>query len=126
MVTYMSGRTIAVRGIWRFELSRFSTDLNPREVQLSWVRRRRNWPSQVRGTFGRSLVMNRKFGSSDNGGATFKTQDEEGNVVEYLSRIPQNVPTGKIVVHNTVRPAKQLGMRGFRAWLADPSDGHQN
>ena len=34
----------------------------------------------------------------------------------YLSTVPRQVPEGRIVVHNHVRPAKQLGDRGFRAW----------
>ncbi len=41
--------------------------------------------------------------------------------MQYLFRIPQSVPSGKIIVHNHVRPAKQLGTNGFRAWLVEPS-----
>ena len=40
--------------------------------------------------------------------------------LDYLSRVPQSVPSGKIIVHNQVRPTRHLGMRGFRAWFADP------
>ena len=43
----------------------------------------------------------------------------------YLSRVPESVPSGKIVVHNRVRPTKQLGLRGFRAWLAEPSSQYE-
>jgi hypothetical protein len=44
--------------------------------------------------------------------------------MEYLKAVPrsaEDVPRGKIVVHNRVQPALQLGTRGFRAWLASPS-----
>ncbi len=40
---------------------------------------------------------------------------------EYLTKIPQQVPAGRIVVHNKVRPTRRLSSRGFRAWLDDPS-----
>jgi len=40
----------------------------------------------------------------------------------YLTAIPKVVPEGKIVVHNHIRPAVRLGVRGFRAWLADKGD----
>ena len=45
--------------------------------------------------------------------------------LDYLSAVPRSVPPGKIVVHNTVRPAMRLGMRGFRAWLAEPSPKYE-
>jgi hypothetical protein len=32
------------------------------------------------------------------------------------------VPKGTVVVHNQVRPSRQLGQRGSRAWLADDDD----
>ena len=44
---------------------------------------------------------------------------------KYLDRIPGNVPADKIVVHNHVRPTRQLGMRGFRAWLDEPSPKYE-
>ena len=36
----------------------------------------------------------------------------------YLSRLPKpgEVPVGKVIVHNQVRPSRRLD-RGFRAWL---------
>lgn len=40
----------------------------------------------------------------------------------YLYKIPAEVPAGRVVVHNRVRPTRHLGSRGFRAWLAEPSD----
>ncbi len=46
--------------------------------------------------------------------------------VMYLSRIPAaaEVPAGLVVVHNhVVPPARRLGTRGFRAWLAEPDEG---
>jgi hypothetical protein len=42
--------------------------------------------------------------------------------MEYLSKIPSGVPDGRVVVHNTVRPAGRLGTRGFRAWFDEPSE----
>lgn len=43
----------------------------------------------------------------------------------YLSRVPESAPSGKIVVHNNVRPTERLGARGFRAWLANPSPQYE-
>jgi hypothetical protein len=40
---------------------------------------------------------------------------------EYVARVPRRVPRGKVLVHNNVKPTRRLGMRGFRAWLANPS-----
>ncbi len=45
--------------------------------------------------------------------------------LDYLSAIPQSVPSGKIVVHNWPRPTMRLGARGFRAWLAEPSPDYE-
>jgi hypothetical protein len=45
--------------------------------------------------------------------------------VNYLSAVPTSVPTGRVVVHNHVRPAHPLGRNGFRAWLAEPSDRYE-
>jgi hypothetical protein len=45
--------------------------------------------------------------------------------IEYLDTIPDRdaVPVGRVVVHNhVVPPVRRLGVRGFRAWLAPPSD----
>ena len=41
--------------------------------------------------------------------------------MRYLSRIPQSVPSGKIIAHNHARPTSPLGTEGFRAWIAEPS-----
>jgi hypothetical protein len=38
----------------------------------------------------------------------------------YLTQLPAAVPKGKVLVHNTVRPTRRLGSRGFRAWLEPP------
>lgn len=40
-------------------------------------------------------------------------------VPEYLTAIPAELPAGRLLVHNHVRPTRRLGSRGFRAWLAD-------
>jgi hypothetical protein len=40
--------------------------------------------------------------------------------MEYLRKLPAEVPTGRVLVHNHVRPARRLGTRGFRAWLTSP------
>lgn len=43
----------------------------------------------------------------------------------YIDRIPASataIPPGLVVAHNFVRPTRRLGERGFRAWLALPSD----
>jgi hypothetical protein len=44
---------------------------------------------------------------------------------DYLPRIPESVPSGKIVVHNHVPPTRELGSRGFRAWLAEPDPRYE-
>jgi hypothetical protein len=40
----------------------------------------------------------------------------------YPERIPATVPLGQVLVHNTVRPARRQGTRGFRYWLQAPAD----
>jgi len=42
--------------------------------------------------------------------------------MQYLFKLPKKIPTGKVLVHNNVRPTRRLGSRGFRAWLASPDD----
>jgi hypothetical protein len=45
--------------------------------------------------------------------------------LDYLppgSAIPDELPSGKILVHNHVRPAQRQGERGFRFWLAQPEE----
>ena len=44
---------------------------------------------------------------------------------DYLSAVPRSAPPGKIVVHNSLRPTMRLGVRGFRAWLAEPSPDYE-
>ena len=46
--------------------------------------------------------------------------------IEYLDKLPATIPPGKALVHNNVRPTRQLGLRGFRAWLVDPDDDRQS
>ena len=51
-----------------------------------------------------------------------KTGGHERDItITYLSRIPAaaEVPAGLVVVHNSVRPTRRLGSRGFRAWLQE-------
>ncbi len=46
--------------------------------------------------------------------------------VEYVDEIPAAVPTGRVVVHNTVVAHTPLGFNGLRAWLeaAEAESGH--
>jgi hypothetical protein len=44
-------------------------------------------------------------------------------IVEYLYRLPAEIPAGTVLVHNHVRRARRLGSRGFRAWLENPRSG---
>jgi hypothetical protein len=46
------------------------------------------------------------------------------SALKYLKRIPSvaDIPAGMVVVHNHVRPTRQLSMRGFRAWVQVPGD----
>jgi hypothetical protein len=41
----------------------------------------------------------------------------------YLSRMPMVVPAGRVLVHNNLRPTRRFGVRGFRAWLQNSTDG---
>jgi hypothetical protein len=41
-------------------------------------------------------------------------------IPDYISKLPDVIPPGRILVHNDVCPAKRLGFRGFRAWLSFP------
>lgn len=43
------------------------------------------------------------------------------NPIEYLYKLPDGVPAGKVLVHNQVYPvARRLGTRGSRCWLSAP------
>jgi hypothetical protein len=49
----------------------------------------------------------------------------QGSVFKnYLGTIPNadEIPASQVVIHNSVRPTRRLGDRGFRAWLAAPDD----
>ena len=35
----------------------------------------------------------------------------------YLQSMPTEIPRGQVLVHNSARPTRHLGARGFRAWL---------
>ena len=63
---------------------------------------------------------------SNTPGSSFQSHGFSADVsLDYLSRIPESVPPGKIVVHNFVRPTRRLGSRGFRAWLAELSPRYE-
>ena len=51
--------------------------------------------------------------------------EKSAQLLDYLFRVPQSVPSGKIVAHNNVSPTRRLGMRGFRAWFAEPSSEYE-
>lgn len=36
----------------------------------------------------------------------------------YLKSIPSALPAGVLLVHNHIKPQAELGLNGFRAWLA--------
>ena len=45
--------------------------------------------------------------------------------MEYLRTTPTTdatIPTGRVLVHNNVRPTQRLRSRGFRAWTQLPTD----
>ena len=39
---------------------------------------------------------------------------------EYLTRLPDVIPEGRVLMHNRVQPTARLRSRGFRAWLSAP------
>ena len=41
----------------------------------------------------------------------------ESKGMTYLQRLPEAVPEGQFLVHNSARPMHPLGSHGFRAWL---------
>lgn len=48
--------------------------------------------------------------------------------IKYFQRVPAHVsliPEGRVAVHNQVVMAKQLGVRGFRAWHEKLTDKHE-
>jgi hypothetical protein len=40
----------------------------------------------------------------------------------YLQRLPEAIPEGQFLVHNSVRPTHPLGSHGFRVWLQAQDD----
>lgn len=49
-------------------------------------------------------------------------EDGFGKPVTYLDSPTEPLPDdGRVVVHNHIQPQAELGMNGFRAWLAKPS-----
>jgi len=49
--------------------------------------------------------------------------------MNYVSKIPETLPPGEILVHNSIRPAaneeETLGLNGFRAWI-EPYDSKKH
>jgi len=43
------------------------------------------------------------------------------NQMNYITEIPETLPSGEILVHNHVRAVAPLGRNGFRAWT-EPLD----
>lgn len=43
---------------------------------------------------------------------------ERRTQLAYVTRLPTAMPADQILVHNSVRPTRQIGRRGFRAWLS--------
>lgn len=41
---------------------------------------------------------------------------------EYLFRMPTTVPRGRVLVHNSARPRRTIGLFGFRAWFDEPDE----
>ena len=42
--------------------------------------------------------------------------------LQYLTKLPRSVPDGKALVHNGVKPRRQLNLNGFRAWFRPDTD----
>ncbi len=40
----------------------------------------------------------------------------------YLTQLPERVPEGQVLVHNSVWPRQRLNADGFRAWLQAPAE----
>jgi hypothetical protein len=40
-----------------------------------------------------------------------------GAVITYVAQLPAVVPDDQVLVHNSARPSRFIGYRGFRAWL---------
>jgi Recombinase len=53
-------------------------------------------------------------------GLLLRHQDQDDQAPDYLNRLPATIPAGRVLVHNHVRPTRQLGSRGFRVWLQAP------
>ncbi len=45
--------------------------------------------------------------------------------MEYLNTIPKAVPAGRVLVHNHIRPTRQINLNGFRIWLAKPKTDYE-
>jgi hypothetical protein len=45
-------------------------------------------------------------------------------VLDHVFTLPAEIPAGRCLVHNSVRPSHHFGVRRFPAWLADPAEDH--
>jgi hypothetical protein len=45
-----------------------------------------------------------------------------GMRMDYLRTLPKSINPYQLLVHNSVRPTRRLGSRGFRAWLTPRSE----
>ncbi len=81
------------------------------------------WLGQAVGAGGYGPYPVKVLRGSD-GGILFIKVDSPDGAPAYLAKIPAppDVPAGRVVVHNQVRPTRRLGFHGFRAWLAEPGD----
>ncbi|HLQ56338.1 MAG TPA: hypothetical protein VK162_18970 [Streptosporangiaceae bacterium] len=79
-----------------------------------------NWVAQLGGGAGDGPHVMKVLRHKDRNIRFIKLDDAPA----YLARLPApaDVPAGKVVVHNQVTPTRQLGSRGFRAWLAKSSE----
>ena len=102
------------------------SDMTDKSRQIGFVRNRdtpyKGCPVSVR--LSRQDGKQMKSAALGQGGRPHR-EDEDMEIPHYLSRVPESVPPGKIVVHSHVRPTRRLGSRGFRAWLAEPSPRYE-
>jgi hypothetical protein len=55
---------------------------------------------------------------------TTTTEEDTMITLDYLAKLPAEIPPGRVLVHSHVYPvAIRAGARGSRYWLADPSPG---
>ena len=42
-------------------------------------------------------------------------------MITYVAQLPAVIPDDQVLVHNSARPTRFIGYRGFRAWLEPAS-----